>query len=144
MAYVGSLGLWDVARPHMEDLVARIGESVSLAQLDGSDIVYTARVSVPKIIALRVEIGTLFPAAQTSKGKVLLAALPPRQVADVLEVPSRAGLRAVRRAQRRAADGRAQPGPGPRLGAGRRGAGPGRPVGRRPGARRRRVTCTPR
>ena len=92
MAYVGSLGLWDVARPHMEDLVARIGESVSLAQLDGSDIVYTARVSVPKIIALRVEIGTLFPAAQTSKGKVLLAALPPRQVADVLEVPSRAGL----------------------------------------------------
>lgn len=92
MAYVGSLGLWDVARPHMEDLVARIGESVSLAQLDGSDIVYTARVSVPKIIALRVEIGTLFPAAQTSKGKVLLAALPPRKVADVLEVPSRAGL----------------------------------------------------
>ncbi len=92
MAYVGSLGLWDVARPHMEDLVARVDESVSLAQLDGSDIVYTARVSVPKIIALRVEIGTLFPAARTSKGKVLLAALPPRQVGEVLETPSRAGL----------------------------------------------------
>lgn len=92
MAYVGSLGLWDVARPHMEDLVARIGESVSLAQLDGSDIVYTARVAVPKIIALRVEIGTLFPAAQTSKGKVLLAALPPHRVAEVLEVPSRSGV----------------------------------------------------
>lgn len=92
MAYVGSLGLWDVARPHMEDLVGRIHESVSLAQLDGSDIVYTARVAVPKIIALRVEIGTLFPAAQTSKGKVLLASLPPRQVASVLEVPSRSGL----------------------------------------------------
>ena len=46
-----------------------------MAQLDGGDIIYVARVSVPKIIALRVEIGTLFPAPQTSQGKVLLAAL---------------------------------------------------------------------
>ena len=60
-----------------------------MAQLDGSDIVYIARVSVPKIIALRVDIGTRFPAAQTSQGKVLLAALP----ADGLSRPwpSRAG-----------------------------------------------------
>jgi IclR family pca regulon transcriptional regulator len=92
MAYVGSLGLWDVARPHLEDLVARIRESASLAELDGSDIVYVARVSVPKIIALQVQIGTLFPAAQTSKGKVLLAALPPARVAEVLAEPSRSGL----------------------------------------------------
>ena len=70
-----------LARPHLEDLVARTGESSSMAQLDGSDIVYVARVSVPKIIALRVEIGTRFPAAQTSQGKVLLAALPPGDVA---------------------------------------------------------------
>ena len=54
MAYVQSLGLWDVARPHLEALVARTGESSSIAQLDGSDIVYVARVAVPKIIALRV------------------------------------------------------------------------------------------
>ena len=94
MAYVGSLGLWDIARPHMEDLVARtVSESASLAQLDGSDIVYVARVSVPKIIALRVEIGTLFPAAQTSKGKVLLAALAPAGVAEVLEAPAARGCR---------------------------------------------------
>src|SRR3712207_5580917 len=44
MAYVGALGLWDIARPHLEDLVARTGESSSMAQLDGSDIVYVARV----------------------------------------------------------------------------------------------------
>jgi len=92
IAYVGSLGLWGVARPHMEALVARTGESSSMAQLDGSDIVYMARVSVPKIIALRVEIGTRFPAAQTSQGKVLLAALSPEQVAETLAQPSRAGL----------------------------------------------------
>jgi len=92
MAYVSALGLWDIARPHMEDLMGRTGESSSMAQLDGSDIVYVARVSVPKIIALRVEIGTRFPAAQTSQGKVLLAALTPEQVAETLAQPSRAGL----------------------------------------------------
>ena len=92
MAYVGAQGLWDVARPHLEDLVSRTGESSSMAQLDGSDIVYVARVSVPKIIALRVEIGTRFPAAQTSQGKVLLAALPPDRLGPTLAQPSQAGL----------------------------------------------------
>ena len=92
MAYVGALGLWDVARPHLEALVARTGESSSMAQLDGSDIVYVARVSVPKLIALRVEIGTRFPAVQTSQGKVLLAALPPDELAATLDQPSRSGL----------------------------------------------------
>lgn len=92
MAYIGALGLWEIARPHLESLVARTGESSSMAQLDGSDIVYIARVSVPKIIALRVEIGTRFPAAQTSQGKVLLAALTPAELSATLAQPSRAGL----------------------------------------------------
>jgi IclR family pca regulon transcriptional regulator len=92
MAYVSSLGLWDIARPHMESLVARTGESSSIAQLDGCDIVYVARVSVPKLIALRVDIGTRFPAAQTSQGKVLLAALPADQLAIALSQRSRSWL----------------------------------------------------
>jgi IclR family pca regulon transcriptional regulator len=92
MAYVGSLGLWDIARPHLEELVAATGESSSMSQLDGSDIVYVARVAVPKIITLRVEIGTRFPAVQTSQGKVLLAALSPDELRATLAVPSRSGL----------------------------------------------------
>src|SRR6476469_1503549 len=91
-AYVASLGLWEIARPRLEALVGRTGESSSMAQLDGSDIVYVARVSVPKLIALRVEIGTRFPASQTSQGKVLLAALPPEDLEATLAEPSRAGL----------------------------------------------------
>jgi IclR family pca regulon transcriptional regulator len=91
-AYVASLGLWDIARPHLEALVNQTGESSSMAQLDGSDIVYVARVSVPKIIALRVDIGTLFPAPQTSQGKVLLAALSREELDATLQIPSRAGL----------------------------------------------------
>ncbi|HVU70917.1 MAG TPA: helix-turn-helix domain-containing protein, partial [Ktedonobacteraceae bacterium] len=52
MAYIGSINLWDMARPHMEQLVAYTNESSSIAQLDGSDIVYVARVAVPKIITI--------------------------------------------------------------------------------------------
>ena len=92
IAYASSLGLWEIARPHMEKLVERTSESSSMAQLDGSDIVYVARVSVPKLIALRVDIGTRFPAVQTSQGKVLLAALAPDQLATALAEPSRANL----------------------------------------------------
>lgn len=87
-AYISSLGLWQVARPHLEDLVKHTGESSSMAQLSGSDIVYMARVAVPKIIALRVEIGTRFPATVTSQGKVLLAALDDAALLDTLAIPS--------------------------------------------------------
>jgi IclR family transcriptional regulator, pca regulon regulatory protein len=76
----------------METLVAGTRESTSIAQLDGSDIVYVARVAVPKIVTLSVTIGTRFPAMQTSLGKVLLAALPPAEAERVLAEPSRSGI----------------------------------------------------
>jgi len=94
MSYVLSRGLWEVARPHLEQLVGRTGESSSVAQLDGSDIVYVARVAVPKIVTLAVTIGTRFPAMATSLGKVLLAALPPGQAERVLAEPTRSGITA--------------------------------------------------
>lgn len=93
MAYIGATSIWEIARPHMEQLVSRTGESSSLAQLDGSDIVYVARVAVAKIITLAVTIGTRFPSLQTSLGKVLLAALSPDELERVLAEPSRSGIR---------------------------------------------------
>jgi IclR family pca regulon transcriptional regulator len=92
MSYISSLGLWQIARPHLEELVRQTGESSSMTQLDGSDIVYVARVAVPKIITLRVEIGTRFPALQTSQGKVLLASLDSETLGRTLAEPSRSGL----------------------------------------------------
>jgi IclR family transcriptional regulator, pca regulon regulatory protein len=92
MSYVLSRNLWEVARPHMERLVAHTNESSSIAQLDGSDIIYVARVAVPKIVTLAVTIGTRFPAMQTSLGKVLLAALPAAEAERVLAEPSRSGI----------------------------------------------------
>lgn len=92
LSYVQSQGLWELARPHVEDLVSQTGASSSIAQLDGSDIVYVARVAVPRIIALRVEIGTRFPALQASLGQVLLAELKPDQLEEALATPSRSGV----------------------------------------------------
>ncbi len=92
MSYVLSRGLWEIARPHMQALVAQTRESSSIAQLDGPDIVYVARVAVPKIITLAVTIGTRFPALQTSLGKVLLAGLPPGEAERVLAEPTRSGI----------------------------------------------------
>ncbi len=92
VAYASSLGLWEIAQPHLEALVEQTHESSSMAQLDGSDIVYVARVAVPKIIALRVEIGTRFPAPWTSQGKVLLAALTEDELTATLAQTSRSGL----------------------------------------------------
>jgi IclR family pca regulon transcriptional regulator len=94
MTYLQSMNLWDIARPHMEGLSAATGNSSSMAQLDGSDIVYVARVAVPKIIALAVSIGTRFPAPATSLGKALLADLSDDELRKVLAEPSRAGVAA--------------------------------------------------
>lgn len=99
-SYVSMLGMWEVARPLMEHLVDRTGESSSIAQLDGSDIVYTARVAVPKIISLAVQIGTRFPAIATSLGKVLLAHLDREQLDEVLAIPQRSPVVPHRAAKR--------------------------------------------
>lgn len=91
-AYVASLGLWDVVRPHLEDLVSQTHESSSMSQLDGSDVLYVGRVGVPKIVSIAVSVGTRFPAAATSMGRVLLAALAPDALDAALAAPSRSGV----------------------------------------------------
>ena len=63
-----------------------------MSQLDGSDIIYTARVPVAKIIALSVHIGTRFPAVATSMGHVLLADLERDDLDRVLRLPSKSGV----------------------------------------------------
>jgi IclR family pca regulon transcriptional regulator len=92
MTYINALDRWDIARPHMQRLVAQTNESTSMAQIDEGDIVYVARVAVPKIVTLAVTIGTRFPAYATSMGKVLLAAQSLNDLDGVLEEPSRSGI----------------------------------------------------
>ncbi|NNC78690.1 MAG: helix-turn-helix domain-containing protein [Acidimicrobiales bacterium] len=87
-ATIAAQGLWDIARPHMVGLVSHTLESSSMSQLDGSDVIYVARVPVPKIIAVAVSIGTRFPAVATSMGRVLLADLDESELTKALAAPS--------------------------------------------------------
>lgn len=75
-AYLSSLSLPELAQPHMEALVAEVRESCSVSVLDGTEVVYVARVPTKRIMAVAIAVGTRFPAHATSMGRVLLAHQP--------------------------------------------------------------------
>lgn len=84
-AYVSSLQLPDIAQPFMEALSDRVHESVSASVLDGSQIVYVARVNTQRIMGISLAIGSRLPAAWTSMGRVLLAGLGDPQLDEFLD-----------------------------------------------------------
>ena len=65
-SYLSSISLPEVAEPHLESLVAEVGESSS---------VYVARVPTARIMTVAISVGTRFPAYATSMGRVLLGGL---------------------------------------------------------------------
>jgi IclR family pca regulon transcriptional regulator len=84
-AYLSSMGLPEVAMPHMETLVATVEESSSMSVLDGDSIVYVARVPTRRrIMTVAIAVGTRFPAYATSMGRVLLAGLGRDALDDAL------------------------------------------------------------
>ena len=83
-SYLSSLSLPEVAGPHLEALTKQVNESASVSILDGTDIVYVARVPVSRIMTVSITIGTRFPAFATSMGRVLLAGLSPGDLDDYL------------------------------------------------------------
>jgi IclR family pca regulon transcriptional regulator len=84
-AYLSSLTLPEVAQPHLEHLVEQIHESSSVSVLDGTDVVYVARVPTRRIMRVAISVGTRFPAYATSMGRVLLAGLEPGALTEVVE-----------------------------------------------------------
>ncbi|WP_281349553.1 IclR family transcriptional regulator domain-containing protein [Microbacterium rhizomatis] len=87
-SYLSALSLPEIAQPHLETLSRDVGESVSAAVLDGTDIVYVARVPTRRIMSVRITIGTRFPAYATSMGRVLLAGMPEAGVDAALAASS--------------------------------------------------------
>ncbi|ALU40688.1 IclR family transcriptional regulator [Kocuria flava] len=81
-AYLSALSLPALAGPHLEALSALLEESTSASVLDGTDIVYVARVATRRIMTVAIAVGTRFPAHATSMGRVLLAGLGPDELAE--------------------------------------------------------------
>jgi IclR family transcriptional regulator, pca regulon regulatory protein len=77
--YTSSNTLSTSAQPILERMSVAHRESFSVATLDGDDIVYIARTTVTRVMAVDLHIGSRLPAYCTSMGRVLLAYLPPEQ-----------------------------------------------------------------
>jgi len=91
-SYLSSLSLPEIVQPHLEALSRAVDESVSAAVLDGTDIVYIARVPTRRIMSVRITIGTRFPAFATSMGRVVLAGLTDAAADEVLAAAELAPL----------------------------------------------------
>jgi IclR family pca regulon transcriptional regulator len=83
-AYLSSLSLPEIARPHLQELARTLKETAALTVLDGDDIVYVAVVPGARLTAVNISIGTRFKAHATSMGRVLLAGLPEKELENRL------------------------------------------------------------
>lgn len=86
--YAASHGIVEIAQPHLLHLAEATQESASLAQFDGTDVVYVARIQVRRVLSISVDVGSHVPAHATSMGRVLTAWASP----DVVEAVIDAGL----------------------------------------------------
>lgn len=86
---INSMELREVAAPHLRQLSDETGYTVNMAILDGLDIVYVERCRSARAgqreIDLNLHVGARLPAYCTSLGKVLLAFLPPEELAATLD-----------------------------------------------------------
>jgi IclR family pca regulon transcriptional regulator len=72
-AYLDSMSLGELVRPHLQAVRDETGDSSSLAVLSGYDILYLVHVSTNRMVRLAAGIGTRFPAYGTSLGRAMLA-----------------------------------------------------------------------
>jgi IclR family pca regulon transcriptional regulator len=83
-SFLSSMHVIDVAQPSMERLVDDVHESSSMSVLDGSEIVYVARVPTSRIMTIALALGSRLPAYPTSMGRVLLSGLTDAEFDDYI------------------------------------------------------------
>ena len=79
-SFLSSFRVVELAQQPMERLVEEVEESSSMSVLDGSEIVYVARVPTTRIMTIALALGSRLPVYPTSMGRVLLAGLPAEEV----------------------------------------------------------------
>jgi len=72
-AYLDSMSLGELVRPHLQAVRDETGDSSSLAVLSGYDILYLVHVSTNRMVRLAAGVGTRYPAYATSLGRAMLA-----------------------------------------------------------------------
>lgn len=79
-AYLSSMPLWTFAEPVLESLVEELGETCSIATIDGTELVYVLRIPVHRILSQGITIGSRLPLHCHSAGRILLSGLNPVQL----------------------------------------------------------------
>jgi len=74
-SYLSAQNWIERARPLMKELSERFHESCSAAILQGTDVVYVARVPAGRIMSVAISIGTRLPAFHSSMGRAQLGFL---------------------------------------------------------------------
>jgi IclR family transcriptional regulator, KDG regulon repressor len=72
------------AQPYLQRLASEYGETVDLAILDGSSVIYLQVVESPQRVKLAAAVGQRLPAFCTASGKAFLAYFPFAQVAKLV------------------------------------------------------------
>lgn len=84
-AYLSSMPLWSFAEPVLESLVEELQQTCSIAALDGTELVYVARIPVHRTLNQGLSIGSRIPLYCHSAGRVLLSGFTPEQFEDYLQ-----------------------------------------------------------
>jgi DNA-binding IclR family transcriptional regulator len=71
---------WDFARPFLEELSERVGETVNLHILQCTDVAFVESVEAPTPLRVGSRLGAVMPAHCTSGGKLLLAQLSDAEI----------------------------------------------------------------
>ncbi|KLU63429.1 transcriptional regulator KdgR [Peptococcaceae bacterium CEB3] len=73
------MDLRQIARPYLDELVAKFSETSHLAVLDGYEVVYIDKVDSDRSIRMNSEVGSRRPGYCTGVGKAILSYLPDDQ-----------------------------------------------------------------
>lgn len=87
-AYLAGYRLIEQATQHLVDLNRATGESVSLSEPDGTDMVFVARFPSHKRFLIHMPIGRRLPMYCTASGRVYLSALPAEEALQLLRQSS--------------------------------------------------------
>lgn len=72
-SHLSRLSLPEIARPHIEALSRQVHQTVSVAVLDGDEVLYVIRAHASRIMNVAIDVGSRLPAHLTALGRALLA-----------------------------------------------------------------------
>ena len=85
---LGSLGVRDVARPHMQALADETGVSVALGARDGTSMVYIEHCRGASPLHMGIEVGSHISLARSAMGRAFLAGLDLAERVQLMEAMS--------------------------------------------------------